>query len=87
MTPSAAITKALAALKATPSDLARAVHTTPQRIHELVHGLRPVTPRWSLLLAPALRLPPDYLAALQLSLDIAKAQTTYKQLITKVKPL
>lgn len=65
--------------------LAKAIHTTPRRINEIVLGRRSVTADTALRLGRALNMTPDYWLNLQrmYDLDVARASTD----LAEIEPL
>lgn len=58
----------------TPIELATASGLARQRIHEILHDLRPLWPEAALRLAKAIRTTPEFLLDLQRDTDLAAAK-------------
>ena len=67
--------------------LADAIHVSFQRINEIVHGRRSVTPSTALRLAKFFKTSPGFWMNLQLRYDLYMTQKNEKEDIEQIEPL
>ena len=67
--------------------LANAIHVPFQRINEIIHGRRGVTPSTALRLSKYFGTSPGFWMSLQLRYDLYRAQQSEKTAINEITPL
>jgi addiction module HigA family antidote len=73
-------------MKITQQDLAEALHVPYQRINEIVHGKRGITPSTALRLGKYFGMSPDFWLNLQLRWDLYHAVQAEKDVLEGIQP-
>lgn len=72
-------------MRVTQRELANAIHVPYQRINEIIHGRRGITPGTALRLAKFFGVTPDFWMNLQLRWDLYHAQLSEKDALAKIR--